>query len=514
MKPIALILLFLAASQARVVQLPQDIPVTVVEEKQQPAPVALPLVKEEIKPRLEENIPTIKEELKPEIKPEIKEEIIPEIKPEIKEELKPEIKQEIKEELKPEIKPEIKEELKPEIKPEIKEEIKPEIKEEIKPEIKDETKRENRPEIKQQIMKESKEELREKFNERTKELKKATEEIQDLKEKPQEIKEETPALLELIPEEPKPAAINLKTLSAEESAPVPDAAQDLSPLEQNQSENQEDPAHPQVRQATQATPTQQSTTQGNFVQQLIQNSPIGQFLNQFQPQQQQQPQPAAPAAVQSDDAAAQPTPAPTVPGFLNPQAAFTQATQVVQNAAQSVVNSTTQAFQGIQQFASNLGNQFQNTLSGLTNSQPAVSTTPRPPGPIQQFVNNVFGGNNNATAAAPAQQQQGGNPLQGIINFLGGNRPQNAPAAAPVTEAPAKQPNVDDKIDPAQDEVAEFVPDTENEVRASGESIDDSFEEAAVPTNEVIVVNDDAGEVNEPVDPVQVQQQPVDAVAL
>ncbi|XP_020799994.1 20-hydroxyecdysone protein [Drosophila serrata] len=485
MKPIALILLFLAASQARVVQLPQDIPVTVVEEKQQPAPVALPLVKEEIKPRLEENIPTIKEELKPEIKPEIKEEIIPEIKPEIKEELKPEIKQEIKEELKPEIKPEIKDELKPEIKPEIKEEIKPEIKEEIK----------------------------EKFNERIKELKKATEEIQDLKEKPQEIKEETPALLELIPEEPKPAAINLKTLSAEESAPVPDAAQDLSPLEQNQSENQEDPAHPQVRQATQATPTQQSTTQGNFVQQLIQNSPIGQFLNQFQPQQ-QQPQPAAPAAVQSDDAAAQPTPAPTVPGFLNPQAAFTQATQVVQNAAQSVVNSTTQAFQGIQQFASNLGNQFQNTLSGLTNSQPAVSTTPRPPGPIQQFVNNVFGGNNNATAAAPAQQQQGGNPLQGIINFLGGNRPQNAPAAAPVTEAPAKQPNVDDKIDPAQDEVAEFVPDTENEVRASGESIDDSFEEAAVPTNEVIVVNDDAGEVNEPVDPVQVQQQPVDAVAL
>ncbi|KAH8322636.1 hypothetical protein KR059_002141 [Drosophila kikkawai] len=492
MKPVALILLFLAVSQARVVQLPQDIPVTVVEEKEQPAPVALPLVKEEIKPRLEENIDTIKEETKPEIKEE---------KLEIKEEIKPEIKPEIKEELKPEIK----EELKPEIKPEIKEELKPEIKEEIKPEIK--------PEIKEQIQ-EIKEQIKEEIKEKAKELKETTEEIQQLKEKPQEIKEETPALLELIPEEAQPAAINLKTLSAEESAPVPAAAEELSPLEQDQSENQEDPAHPQVRQATQATPTQQSTTQGNFVQQLIQNSPIGQFLNQFQPQQQQ---PAAAAApVQSDDAAAaaaQATPAPTVPGFLNPQAAFTQATQVVQNAAQSVVNSTTQAFQGIQQFASNLGNQFQNTLSGLTNSQPAVSTTPRPPGPIQQFVNNVFGGNNNATAAAPAQQQQGGNPLQGIINFLGGNRPQNAPAAAPVTEAPAKQPTVDDKIDPAQDEVAEFVPESENEVRASGESIDDSFEEAAVPTNEVIVVNDDASEVS---DPVQVQQQlqPVDAVAL
>ncbi|EDV96721.1 20-hydroxyecdysone protein [Drosophila grimshawi] len=246
---------------------------------------------------------------------------------------------------------------------------------------------------------------------------------------------------------------------------------------------EQDAVQPNLRQATQATPTQQSSTQQNFVQQLIQNSPIGQFLNQFNGNQQQQAQPTA------DQAA---TPVPTVPGFLNPSNAITS----VQNAAQSVVNTTTQAFQGIQQFASNLGTQFQNTLSGLTGQQ-QQATTPRPPGPIQSFVNNVFGGgNNNATAAAQPQQQ---GPLQGIINFLGGgNRPQNpapaaAEAAAPapvVTDAPARQPGVNDKIEQAEDSV-EQAADTENEVRNSGEAVDDSFEEA-VPVNEIIVVNDDA----------------------
>ncbi|EDV39931.1 uncharacterized protein Dana_GF10264 [Drosophila ananassae] len=464
MKSVALILVCLALScQGRVVQLPDkpiDIPVTIIEDKQ---PLeSLSLVKEEALP------------IKPEILEEKAKEINEEIKPEIKEEIKPEIKEEIK--------PEIKEEIKPEIKPEIKEVLpaKPlELKEEIK---------ETPQEIKETPL--------------------------EIKEIPQEIKEEPKPELPEIKEQPaaeEPAQIVLKTLPAEEPteqlAPVP------NPQEQDQSEVQ-DSAHPQVRQATQATPTQ-SSTQGNFVQQLIQNSPIGQFLNQFQPQQQQQAQPTpAPAQVQADDAA-QPTPAPTVPGFLNPQAAFTSAQQAVQNAAQTVVNSTTQAFQGIQQFASNLGNQFQNTLSGFANPQAAVSTTPRPPGPIQQFVNNVFGGGN-ATAATPAQnQQQGGNPLQGIINFLGGNRPQNAPAPT-VTEAPTKKPEVDDKIDPnSQDEVAEFVPESENEIRASGETIDDSFEEAAVPSNEVIVVNDDASEGGEVADPVQPSHPATpDAVAL
>ncbi|XP_037720397.1 20-hydroxyecdysone protein [Drosophila subpulchrella] len=459
MKPVALILVFLALSQGRVLNVPKeaiDIPVTIVEDKEQP--VALPLVKEEAKP----------------------------------EEIKPVPQEEKAKDLKEEIKPEVKEE----IKPEVNEEIKPEIKEDLKPVIKEELKEKIEEQIKQQIN----EKLKEKSLEIKEEPQKNKQEVQ----KP-EIKLETPEIQE------EPSKNILKTLPAEEAVVVPAEEPSPNPLNQEQSEIQ-DPAHPQVRQATQATPTQ-STTQGNFVQQLIQNSPIGQFLNQFQPQPAANPPAAASAQVQADDAAAPATPAPTVPGFLNPQAAITSAQQAVQNAAQTAVNATTQAFQGIQQFASNLGNQFQNTLSSLTGQQQAaaVSTTPRPPGPIQQFVSNVFGGNNNATAAPAAQQS--GNPLQGIINFLGGNRPQNAPAVAAVTQAPEKPP-VDDKIDPAQDEVAEFVPESENEVRNSGETIDDSFEEAGVPANEVIVVNDDAAEGAEVVDPVQNQQQPTDAVAL
>ncbi|KAH8349989.1 hypothetical protein KR084_011013 [Drosophila pseudotakahashii] len=469
MKFAVLILVFLALSQGRVLNLPKeaiDIPVTIVEDKE--PPVALSLVKEEVKPE--------------EIKPVAQEEKAKELKEELPKEVKPEVKEEIK--------PEIKDEIKPEIKPEIKEDLKPVIKEELKEKLEEQ--------IKQQI--------NEKLKEKSLEIKEQPQEIKEEVKQPEDIKKETSEIKE------EPANIILKNLPTEEALPKPSEELSPNPLDQDQSEIQ-DPAHPQVRQATQATPTQQSTTQGNFVQQLIQNSPIGQFLNQFQPQ------PAAPAnppaAAQADDAAAAApaTPAPTVPGFLNPQAAITSAQQAVQNAAQTAVNATTQAFQGIQQFASNLGNQFQNTLSSLTGQQQlaAVSTTPRPPGPIQQFVNNVFGGNNNASAAAPPAAQQSGNPLQGIINFLGGNRPQNAPAAAPVVAQAPEKPAVDDKIDPSQDEVAEYNPEAENEVRTSGESIDDSFEDAAVPTNEVIVVNDDAGEN---VDPVQNQPIATDAVAL
>ncbi|KAI8114667.1 20-hydroxyecdysone protein [Lucilia cuprina] len=144
-----------------------------------------------------------------------------------------------------------------------------------------------------------------------------------------------------------------------------------------------------VRQATQAKPTQ-SSTQQNFVQQLIQNSPLGQFFNQITRQ----------------------------PG-----------TQVAN--AQSVVNSTTQAFQGLQQFASNIGNQFQNTLSGLADQQQQQegakdATTDRHPGPIQQLVNTFMGNNGQQTQPAPTQQI----PLQGLLNvFQGNNRPQSATAA-------------------------------------------------------------------------------------
>ncbi|EDV50793.1 20-hydroxyecdysone protein [Drosophila erecta] len=443
MKPVALILVFLAISQARVLNLPNepiDVPVAIVQDKQPPAALSL-----------------VNEELKEQAKPE---------------EVKPISLEEKARHIDGEDKPEIKSKT---------EEIK-----ELEPVVESVTKQKelNRPEIKKGSL--------------------------EIEEKPQEVKQ--PEIKQETTEiKGEPAQNILKSLPAEEAAIVPAVELSPNPEDQVQSVDQ-DAAHPQVRQATQATPTQQSTTQGNFVQQLIQNSPIGQFLNQFQPQPAAAAAAAAaPAQAQADEAApaaaAPATPAPTVPGFLNPQAAITSAQQAVQNAAQTAVNATTQAFQGIQQFASNLGNQFQNTLSSLTGQQQqAVSTTPRPPGPIQQFVNNVFGGNNNATAAAPPAQQ-GGNPLQGIINFLGGNRPQNAPAAAPATQAPEK-PAVDDKIDPAQDE---FAPESENELRASGESIDDSFEDAAVPSNEVIVVNDDAGE-----DGNAVHNHPVatDAVAL
>ncbi|XP_034658004.1 20-hydroxyecdysone protein [Drosophila subobscura] len=523
MKSIALVLLCLAvASQGRVLQLPKeaiDIPVTIIEDKEPPLALALvqeeakPIVPEPVKPIVQEQEaipiidapkPIIEEALKTIIEEALKEDSKPIVEeaakpiaeePKVQEKLeaikpKEEIRALNKEE---EIKPEIKEEVikAEEIKPVSKEEeIKPLIKvEEIKPEPKVE---EIKPELKEEQIKPVIEE----------------EQIQPLISDVAAIKEEPK------PEE-EPAQIILKSLPAEDTVVVPAEEVDASPVVEDLAELGEH-AQPHLRQATQATPTQQqSTTQGNFVQQLIQNSPIGQFLNQFQPQ-----QPAQQAAVQplAADEAAQPTPAPTIPGFLNPAQAITSAQQAVQNAAQSVVNSTTQAFQGIQQFASNLGNQFQSTLTGLTNPG---STTPRPPGPIQQFVSNIFGGGNNATAAAaaaaPAPPQQNQNPLQGIINFLGGNRPQNAPAVAapaPVTEAPAK-PEVDDKIDPANDEVAEFSED-QNEIRASGESVDDSFEEA-IPTNEVIVVNDDASDGREVLLDAIVQPLPlaaVDAVAL
>ncbi|XP_037813288.1 20-hydroxyecdysone protein [Lucilia sericata] len=231
-----------------------------------------------------------------------------------------------------------------------------------------------------------------------------------------------------------------------------------------------------VRQATQATPTQ-SSTQQNFVQQLIQNSPLGQFFNQITGQ---------PGTQVANDETQPAAPAPTLPGLFNPVTA-------VQNAAQSVVNSTTQAFQGLQQFASNIGSQFQNTLSGLAGQQQEGAndaTTARPPGPIQQLVNTFMG--NNGQQAQPAPTQQG--PLQGLLNiFQGNNRPQTATAAAVVTNPepqPAKEPEVPEETPAAavnENTVDETI---SNEVRADSAEANDSFEDTVQP-DELIVVNDD-----------------------
>uniref|UniRef100_A0A0K8W3I3 20-hydroxyecdysone protein n=1 Tax=Bactrocera latifrons TaxID=174628 RepID=A0A0K8W3I3_BACLA len=271
--------------------------------------------------------------------------------------------------------------------------------------------------------------------------------------------------------------------------------------------------------ATQATPTQ-TTTQPNFVQQLIQNSPLGQFFGQLSGQQQQQQQLATPGVQVAADQPA--TPAPTLPGFLNPQNAITQ----VQNAAQSVANATSQAFQGVQQFANNLGTQFQNTLSSLSGQPQQVqlstadATTQRPLGPIQSLISNFVGGNQPAGAAAAAgttisPAQQG--PFQGIISFLqGGNRPQAAAtsgtvvavAPAPAGSIIAADPvQVDNKVDEVKtDELTHAVAEPEqlpgeeggevdqadNEVRSSAEVGIDSLEDNNA--DQLIVVEDDASQ--------------------
>lgn len=270
--------------------------------------------------------------------------------------------------------------------------------------------------------------------------------------------------------------------------------------------------------ATQATPTQ-TTTQPNFVQQLIQNSPLGQFFGQLSGQQQQQ-QLATPGVQVAADQPA--TPAPTLPGFLNPQNAITQ----VQNAAQSVANATSQAFQGVQQFANNLGTQFQNTLSSLSGQQQQVqlstadATTQRPLGPIQSLISNFVGGNQPAAAAAAAgattsPAQQG--PFQGIISFLqGGNRPQAAATSGTVVAVapapagsiiPADPVQVDNKVDEVKaDELTNAVAEPEqlageeggevdqsdNEVRNSAEVGIDSLEDNNA--DQLIVVEDDASQ--------------------
>ncbi|XP_075161647.1 ecdysone-inducible gene E2 [Haematobia irritans] len=247
-----------------------------------------------------------------------------------------------------------------------------------------------------------------------------------------------------------------------------------------------------LRQATQATPAQ--TTQQNFVQQLIQSSPLGQFFNQITGQNNQ-------GQVANDEAVSAPaTPNPTIPAFLAP------ALTTVQNAAQSVVNTTTSAFQGLTSFASNLGNQFQNTLSSLGGQQPAQQaaadvTTARPQGPFQQLVNTFMG--NNQQSAQPSPQPQG--PLQGLLNIFQGNNANTPPSqgntASADTVQPAKEPEVAEAVHSTVEENVINTADTlSNEIRNSAE-VEDSFEDTAQP-DELIVVQDDASQNQE-----QPQQQ-------
>uniref|UniRef100_A0A1B0AE05 Uncharacterized protein n=1 Tax=Glossina pallidipes TaxID=7398 RepID=A0A1B0AE05_GLOPL len=206
-----------------------------------------------------------------------------------------------------------------------------------------------------------------------------------------------------------------------------------------------------LRQGTQAPPTQ--TTQANIVQQFIQNSPFGPFFNQLTGQ-------------NPSDASNNPV------------------TSAPFNPLQSVVNGTTQAFQGFQQFASN--------FFGL--NQNADATSPRP-GPIQTFVSNLIGGNNPSTQQQQQQPQQQG-PLQSILSvFQGGNnnRPSgnsNAPVvAANNTSIDNREPEKQDPQITEQDNQEASADEEDNKLRDSAE-VDDSFEELNKP-NEVIIINDD-----------------------
>ncbi|XP_073838324.1 ecdysone-inducible gene E2 [Musca autumnalis] len=247
-------------------------------------------------------------------------------------------------------------------------------------------------------------------------------------------------------------------------------------------DNEDNVPEATLRQATQATPGQ--TTQQNFVQQLIQSSPLGQFFNQITGQNQN-------AQQVSSDEAAPATPNPTIPAFLQP------AISTVQNAAQSVVNTTQNAFQGLTNLATNLGSTFQNTLSTFAGQQQTASgdaTTARPQGPFQQLVNTFMGNNNQQAAPAAGTQPQG--PLQGLLNIFQGNNansntPQPSTHSADTTAAqPSNQPEVVEQNVEAAEETVISADNISNEIRTSAE-VDDSLEETNQP-EELIVVQDDA----------------------
>uniref|UniRef100_T1PHX5 20-hydroxyecdysone protein n=1 Tax=Musca domestica TaxID=7370 RepID=T1PHX5_MUSDO len=292
------------------------------------------------------------------------------------------------------------------------------------------------------------------------------------------------------PADVEPSAQQLKSLvkadNSEEDVRSPSATND----------DEENVPEATLRQATQATPGQ--TTQQNFVQQLIQSSPLGQFFNQITGQTQNSQQVA-------NDETAPATPNPTIPAFLAP------AISTVQNAAQSVVNTTQNAFQGLTSLATNLGTTFQNTLSSFGGQPPAQqqaaagdATTARPQGPFQQLVNTFMGNNNPQATPAAGNPPQG--PLQGLLNIFQGNNANNANAtpqasthsADTTATQPANQPEGADQSITTAEEVVVTATNLSNEIRNSAE-VDDSFEDTN-QAEELIVVQDDAS-------PTQDQQQ-------
>lgn len=368
-------------------------------------------------------------------------------------------------------------------------------------------------EIKDVIIEENKELLKnlqekeEQLEEIKEEQKQEEEKLQDLKNLPTE---EVVIQPETVPESPDNAK-DLKKLPVDvivkqpesvvdsDEKPVPQQLKSVVDKENSEevvesvdTNDKESEPEGTLRQATQATPAQ--TTQQNFVQQLIQSSPLGQFFNQITGQNNQ-------GQVANDETGSAPAnPNPTIPGFLAP--AIT--------AAQSVVNTTTNAFQGLTNLASNIGTTFQNTLSSFTGQQPAQqassndATTARPQGPFQQLVSTIMGNNNNQQAtpagSQPAPQQQG--PLQGLLNIFQGNnannnRPQaNAPSVATSAPQPGKEPETVEQTQAVVEDVAINSPDNlSNEIRTSAE-VDDSFEDSAQP-DELIVVQDDASQPQE-----------------
>lgn len=260
-------------------------------------------------------------------------------------------------------------------------------------------------------------------------------------------------------------------------------------------ENFADKGEGELRQATQTTQGT-ITTPSNFVQQLIQNSPFGPFLNQLSGQNNVNDDNGNSGVFQSTS----PPVGGIPPSFLNP--------------IQSVVNSTTQAFQGLQQFASSIGNQFQSTLSNFAGQAQqqflqATTTTTRPNGgPIQQFVSTFIGGINSANNLPSQQQSQAPQgPLQGIFNILqgqSGNRPSSTvssvTAVAPfVSEQPVDESDIPSKINDEMNEnvaanAGEFeinITETMDNLRKDDEDVETSFEENGEDGQGIIVVNDD-----------------------
>ncbi|XP_055842454.1 20-hydroxyecdysone protein [Episyrphus balteatus] len=279
---------------------------------------------------------------------------------------------------------------------------------------------------------------------------------EELLEKKEEIKEEKKEILKEAIEE----AIKEEIKEVLKEKSQPEIPLDSKDLEAPISGRQADTADP--------APTTARPAQPGFIQQLVQNTPLGQLLNNFN-------------GANNQAAPEQNTPVATAATFI----------QALQNTTSQITNSIQQGFQ--QQLQS-----LQTTFTGQQPQQAVVASdaaapaaTPRPQGPFQSIVTSFLGGNGQAQQqAAPAPAQQGG-PLQGILNLFGGNRVP-ASASAPATSAPAALPV---KVEAVPAEVAapaaaeEISPES---ARDSVESADDSLE--AVKPDEIVVNDDDTHE--------------------